>query len=338
MRNDPYQQIIDLLIACGLYQAGGGDQQGVPVLPLPAQIAALQGTDTEDAEGLPTDIGGLRSLVRVILGQPQVPTGAWPMSLSRSATRLNLLEPRVALLEQLVQQYAAGATATSAAVQLLTDRLSLLAATQTASDARQAADEVRLAAVEAKATLTASATEANRLDIVALKAADVLLQTRATNDEAAIAAAQASATQARSEASRAQQKADDDAAALLALQTQLSAVQATASAAQAAAAANATALAGKLDAASVQRFTTPTPALTVAVGVAATFNVVLPKAFATNQYLVFFTKASGAALLNVQLSDTAKLPGSFSGTMQQTGLASLAVAASSAEVLAILIS
>jgi hypothetical protein len=40
----------------------------------------------------------------------------------------------------------------------------------------------------------------------------------------------------------------------------------------------------------------------------------------------------------VQLSDTAKLPNSFTGTMQQTGLASLAVAASSAEVLAILIS
>lgn len=338
MRNDPFQQIIDLLIACGLYQEGGGDQLGAPVLPLPAQIAALQGLDTEDAEGLPADIGGLRSLLRTILGQSQVPTGAWPMSLNRSATRLNLLEPRVALLEQLVQEYTTGATATSQAVQLLTARLGLLAAAQAASDTRQAADEVRLAAVEAKATLTASATEANRLDIVALKAADVLLQTRATNDEAAIAAAQATATQARSEASRAQQKADDDAAGLLALQVQLTAVQATASAAQAAAAANATALAGKLDASAVQRFTVATPAITVAVGVPATFNVVLPKPFATNQYLVFFTKASGATLLNVQLSDTAKLPGSFTGTMQQTGLASLSVVASSAEVLAILIS
>jgi hypothetical protein len=327
-----------LLTATGLDQVGGENQQGAPVLPLPAQIAALAGHDTPEAEGLPTDIGGLRSLVHVILGQPQVPAGAWPMSLNRSATRLNLLEPRVALLEQLVQQYAAGASATSAAVQLLTDRLSLLSAAQVASDARQAADEVRLAAVEAKANLTASATEANRLEIAKNTAADLLRDARLSQDETAIAAAQATATQARSEASRAQQKADDDAAALQGLQTQLTAVQATANAAQTAAAANATALAGKLDAASVQRFTTATPALTVAVGVASTFNVVLPKPFVTNQYLVFFTKASGSALLNVQLSDTAKLPGSFTGTMQQTGLASLAVAASSAEVLAILIS
>lgn len=338
MRNDPYQQIFDLLTATGLDQVGSSEQQGAPVLPLPAQIAALVGTDTPDAEGLPTDLAGLRSLIRTMLGQQQMPSGAWPMSMNRSATRLNLLEPRVTLLEQLVQQYAAGATATSAAVQSLTAQLSLLSAAQVASDTRQAADEVRLAAVEAKATLTASATEANRLELIKNAAADALRDARLSQDETAIAAAQATATQAKADAATAQKLAADDAAALLTLQNQVAAAQATATAAQAAAAANATALAGKLDAASVQRFTTPTPGITVAVGVPATFNVVLPKPFATNQYLVFFTKASGSALLNVQLSDTAKLPGSFTGTMQQTGLASLAVGPSSAEVLAILIS
>jgi hypothetical protein len=313
-------------------------QQSAPLVPLPDRIAALQGTDTDDAQGLPADIGGLRSLIRTMLGQQQMPTGQWPMSMNRSATRLNLLEPRVALLEQLVQQYAAGATATDASIKDLTAKLGLLSAAQVASDARQTADEVRLAAVEAKATLTASATEANRLEIAKNAAADALRDARLSTDEALITAAQAVATQAKADAATAQKKADDDAAAVQALQTQLTAVQATANAAQAAAAANATALASKLDASAVQRFTVATPVVSLVVGTPYAVPVTLPKAWANGNYLVFLTKASGNTLLNVSLSDTAKTGPGFTLTMQTTGLATLAVGASSAEVLAIQLS
>jgi hypothetical protein len=325
--------------ATGVSQAAPDPtQQSAPLVPLPRQIAALQGIDSQDAEGLPTDIGGLRSLIRTMLGQQQMPTGQWPMSMNRSATRLNLLEPRVSLLEQLVQQYAAGATATSQTVQQLTAQLGLLSAAQAAADARQTADEVRLAAVEAKATLTASATEANRLELIKNAAADALRDARLTNDEALIAAAQAVANQAKTDAATAQKKADDDAAAILALQSQLTTVQATANAAQAAAAANATALAGKLDASAVQRFTVATPAVSLVVGTPYAVPVTLPKAWANGNYLVFLTKASGSTLLNVSLSDTAKTGTSFTLTMQTTGLATVAVGASSAEVLAIQLS
>jgi hypothetical protein len=329
--------LAQLAQATGLDQVPADPTQATaPFIPLPAQIAALQGIDTPDADGLPTDIGGLRTLIRTMLGQPQMPTGtSWPMSANRSATRLNLLEPRVALLEQLVQQYAAGATATDASVKELTARLSLLSAAQAAADARQTADEVRLAAVEAKATLTASATEANRLELIKNAAADALRDARLTNDEALIAAAQATATQAKADAATAQKLAADDAAALTALQGQLATVQATANAAQAAAAANAIALAGKLDASAVQRFTVATPAVSLVVGTPYAVPVTLPKAWTNGNYLVFLTKASGSTLLNVSLSDTAKTATGFTLTMQTTGLATLAVGASSAEVLAI---
>jgi len=318
MRPDPFALVDALALNTGVSVPAPADPlgAGVPAVPtVDERLAAL----------------------RMAITDQETPIGP-PMRNRPIALKVFAHETRLDLLETLTQQLLNGASATDAEVKATVARLDLLRIALATSNAQQAADEVRLAAVEAKATLTASATEANRLDIIALKAADVLLQAQDAKDATAIAAAQATATQARSEAATAQKKAEDDAAAVLALQAQLATVQATANAAQVSAAANATALAGKLDASAVQRFTTPTPQITVAVGAPATFNVVLPKPFATNQYLVFFTKASGAALLNVQLSDTAKLPGSFTATMQQTGLASLAVAPSSAEVLAILIS
>lgn len=335
MRPDPYQQIDQLCTATGLDQAGGSDQQSGPFVPLPVRIAQLEGTYTDDADGLPTDIGGLRSLIRTMLGQQQMPTGlGWPMSMNRSATRLNLLEPRVELLEQRLQQVAAGADATSAEVKATVARLELLRAAQAASDTRQAADEVRLAAVEAKATLTASATEVNRLDIVKLEAADVLLQARATNDAAAIAAAKAAADQARTEAATAQKKADDDAAALLVLQAQLTTVQQAAATNATNLAAVAADVATRLPASAVQRFTVNLPAVTIQVLTPYAQTVTLPKPFPNANYLVFLDKAAGG-LLNTELGDKDKAAGTFTLTARNTGALSLAMPAGVAEVLAI---
>ena len=282
-------------------------------------------------------IAAVAEAQRIAITGQQTPIGVG-MQNRTSALRLNTLEPRVDLLEQLTQLLLSGASATDAVVKQTVARLELVRAAAVASDLRVVAGEVRLAALEAKDVLLASATEANRLDIVALKAADVVLQARASQDEVAIAAVQATATQARLEAAAAQKKADEDAAGLLVLQGQLTQAQAAVAANTASLVTVAADVAKKLPADAVQRFVVATPAVTIQVGTPATFSVPLPKAFTDNQYLCFFTNASGSTLLNVRLGDTAKLPGSFTATMQQTGLVQLAVQASSAEVLVIRLS
>ena len=297
--------------------------------PYAAAYAAADAVNLTDGETPIVPVNERLAALRVaITGQDSPPPAAgWRMSNYRSASRLDALEP-------LVQQLTSAVLSLTDTNSALQGQLQVQLAAYQTLQASQAADQQHLVAVEAKATLTASATEANRLDIVALKAEDVALKTRATQDEAAIATAQATATQARTEAAAAQKKADEDAAALLVLQGQLTQAQAAVAANTASLATVAADVATRLPAAAVQRFTISTPAVTLGTAV-STFNVVLPKAFTDNQYLVFFTPAPGAALLNVKFSDTAKLPASFTGTMQQTGLASLLVAASSAEVLAI---
>jgi len=334
MRPDPYQQIDQLCTATGLDQAGGSDQQSGPFVPLPVRIAQLEGTYTDDADGLPTDIGGLRSLIHTMLGQQQMPSGQWPMSNHRSATRLNLLEPRVALLEQRLEQVAAGLEATDAEVEATVARLELLRAALATSDAQQATDAVRLLGVEAKATLTASATEANRLELAKNTAADALRDARLSQDATAIAAAQATATQARSEASLAQKKADDDAAALLVLQAQLTTVQQAAATNATNLAAVAADVATRLPASAVQRFTVNLPAVTIQVLTPYAQTVTLPKPFPNANYLVFLDKAAGG-LLNTELGDKDKAAGTFTLTARNTGALSLAMPAGVAEVLAI---
>ena len=332
-------QLARLLVATGLDQVSNDpDQSNAPLIPLPQQIAAVAGTDTEDADGLPTTVGGLRSLIRTLMGQAQIPTGTtWPMSLNRSATRLNLLEPRVALLEQRLEQVADGLDATDAEVEATVARLELLRAALATSDAQQAADAVRLAAVEAKATLTASATEANRLEIAKNTAADALRDAHLSQDATAIAAAQATATQARAEASLAQKKAEYDAAALLVLQAQLTTVQQAAAANATNLASVATDVATRLPASAVQRFTVNLPAVTIQVLTPYAQVVTLPKPFPNANYLVFLDKASGG-LLNTELGDKDKTAGTFTLTARNTGAVSLAMPAGVAEVLAILIS
>jgi hypothetical protein len=349
MRNDPYQQIIDLLIACGLYQEGGSDQQGAPVLPLPAQIAEAVNAGLSQLAGVP-DYSAVAT-TKVAMRNDVLRAGLNTFQASQQ-TYNELQDARTALLEQRVEQLAAGLSATSAEVRATTARLELVSAARVATQAQLDANTAADALIVARLVAVEQQQAADRLADAALAAheakqdADIaLLSARAGSDEALIAAAQAAATAAQVRADQAVNAAATAQSTATAAGTAASTAQAAATAAQQAAATNATAVAAvaadvatRLPAASVQRFIVNTPPLTVAVGQPATFNVVLPKPFATNQYLVFFTKASGSALLNVQLSDTAKLPGSFTGTMQQTGLASLAAGASSAEVLAILIS
>lgn len=300
---------------------------------LPADAGPL---DAALPEPPPIDnrIADVADTLRISITGQQTPIGAG-MQNRTIKVRTDALEARVALLEQLSQQLLTGAAATDAAVQSTVARLELVRAAGAAMELRVAADEVRLAAVEAKATLTASATEANRLDIAKNTAADLLRDARLSQDEAAITAAQTAANQARDAAVAAQKKADEDAAGLTALQQQLTQAQAAVAANTASLATLAADVAKKLPADAVQRFTIPTPAVTLAVGTPTVVPVTLPKAFADANYLCFFTAAVGQALLNVKLSDTNKAPATFGLTMQQTGLASLAVAASQAEALII---
>jgi hypothetical protein len=96
------------------------------ITPLIEQhLATIVGTDTPDAEGLPTDLAGLRSLLRTMLGQQQVPNGPWGMSMNRSATRLNILEPLVAAQQAVLEAQRAGLDQQSTQMQALTANLQL---------------------------------------------------------------------------------------------------------------------------------------------------------------------------------------------------------------------
>lgn len=112
-------------------------------------------------------------------------------------------------------------------------RMALAEATLASTQAAQLAQAAQLQFLDAKATLTASATEANTLELAKLQtrqaaaeAQQALLAARLTADEAAITAAQIAANtaqlaanQASAAAATAQAKADADALAVLAAKT-----------------------------------------------------------------------------------------------------------------------
>lgn len=336
--------------ATGVSQAAPDPtQQSAPLVPLPTQIVEAVNAGLSQLAGVPdysavssTKVSMRNDVLRQTLNAFQ----------ASQQTYNELQDARTVLLEVRFDQLAAGLSATSAEGKATAARVELVRAALLATQSQLDASKADTALVVARLVVVEQQQAADKLADAALAAHEAsqdaqlaLLSARAGTDEALITAAQAAATAAQARADQAITAAAAAQSTATNAGTAASAAQTTATQASQAAATNATNLATvaadvatRLPAASVQRFVAPTPSITVAVGVPATFNVVLPKPFATNQYLVFFTKASGAALLNVQLSDTTKLPGSFTATMQQTGLASLAVAASSAEVLAILIS
>ncbi|MDO7849222.1 hypothetical protein Q5H92_22855 [Hymenobacter sp. M29] len=321
------------------------------------------------AVDLPAEMGPMASVdarleaQRIAITGQQTPIGP-RMQNRNNALRLDFVESRMdsaeaALLteqqatrlqQQVIEQLTLGASATGAEVVALRARIELVRAagvtTQAQLDANAAADALTVARVQQLETQEAADHLADAAVLAYEQQNDArvaLLEARLTKDEAAIATAQAKvdaaeahAQQGIAAAATAQSKADTAQAAA-------AAAQASATTALANAATNATALATlaaevvtKLPAALVQRFSINTPGVTLQALTPATFPVVLPKAFSDNNYFVFFTKASGAALLNVQLSDTAtKTATSFTCSMQQTGLASLLVAASTAEVLVV---
>jgi hypothetical protein len=209
--------------ATGVSQAAPDPTQATaPLVPLPQQIIQAVNNGLSELAGVP-DYGAVAS--------------------TRTAMRNDVLLQNFRAFQssqqtindatqQLLTALLAGADRAGAQVAVLTGQMQLAQLAATASDAKQVAYGLRLDALETKAVLVASATEANRLDIVKLQAADALLQARATTDEAAIAAAQATANQARDAAALAQKKADDDAAAVLVAVAKADTAQATASAAQ----------------------------------------------------------------------------------------------------------
>lgn len=224
----------------------------------------------------------------------------------------------------------------------LTARLDLVQAAsamlRTDLTANQSADALvaaRLSQVEAQQAADKLADAALALHEQQQDAQLALLAARATADEALIAAAQAkvdaaqaTATQAINAAAAAQSKAD-------AATTDAAAAQATATTNAATLSAVQADVATRLPASAVRRFVVSTPAANLLVGTPLAVPVTLPTPFPNDKYLVFFTKASGNTLLNVQVSDTAKTATGFNLTMQTTGLVTLAVLASSVEVFAI---
>jgi hypothetical protein len=70
------------------------------VTPLIEQrLSVLVGVETPDSARMPATLAGVRALLSTMIGQQNVPSGPWPMNMNRSATRLNLLEPRATALE-----------------------------------------------------------------------------------------------------------------------------------------------------------------------------------------------------------------------------------------------
>jgi hypothetical protein len=231
-----------------------------------------------DADGVPADLGGLRTLFRTVLGQQMVPSGTeWPMSCNRSANRLSALELQFAALQNLV----------SAKFADLAPRLQLAEQTLTKTQAELAANRAADALADAKDNLLESAVRANTLDIAALKLQALADEALLSSTASAAAAAQFTASVARSEAQAAQQKADADAVATLAVKAVAEAAQASASQAQAALAA----LAGRFR---TKQMSTPA----VALGGTMTLQVVWDQPFADTNYNAI-AEFEGLAVLNL---------------------------------------
>jgi len=275
--------------------------------------------------------------------------------LEELATRLDLLKSTAENLAADLAANQAHDTAQDARL-AAEEALSAAQALDIASEkAQNATDSARLAALEA-------AQQASQAQAAANSAQDELDRARQTADEQAIATAQATATAATQAAAAAQgsantaqaraalAEADAQAAKTAAATAQTraetaataaAAAQATATQAQQAAAANAatlaalqTTVAGKLDAALVRRGSITVPAVTIVVGTPATAQVTFATRFADNNYEVFLSKP-GAGLLGVELGWATKTEAGFTLTERNTGLASLAVPASTVDYFAI---
>lgn len=286
-------------------------------LKVDERIAAVRvellGTDTPEGEGLPTDLAGLRSLIRTMLGQQQMPTGQWGMSHYRLAVRVAALENVQAAQQLVLDALAAGFSQQSTQLQALTANLQLAQQTNQQLTAAQNAYDLRLAANDAKDALIASATEANRLELVKANAAAALREAQALKDAAAIAEAKALATQAKADAAAAQKTANEDAAAVLVAQAAATAAQTTATNAQAAVAA----LAAKFRSATV---TVPSMLIGGSVDVVATFP-----AFADTAFVVI-AEPAGLALLGLDATEVTTARTASSATFRIKNVLGLAIA------------
>ncbi len=236
------------------------------------------------------------------------------------AVRALAAQVQAGQLVQVAQQALLSTLATSSdqqstQVRVLTAQMQLAQTDNQALLAGQAADRLRLTALEAKDVLIASATEANRLDIVALQAEARALELRAAGDEAALAAAQATASQARELAAAAMKKAEDNATALQLVQAKADTAQTAATAAQ------------QAQAAFAARFRTARVAVP-AIGVGLTVDVVVAwsPAFADANYTAI-AEPAGLTLLGLDATELTSARTSGTATFRIKNVANLAVAA-----------
>jgi len=313
-----------------------------PADPLGAGVPAMPTVQEQINQGLST-----------LAGVPDYSVVATTRANMRNEVlrqRLLSLEARTELLEQLTQQLLAGAKSTDAAVQETRARLELVRVagltTQSQLEANTAADALLVARTAKLETQEAADLLADAAALAYQQKNDArvaLLEARASQDEAAIAAAltrlaaaEASATQAINAASAAQSTASSASTAAATAQTAANAAQTTANANAANLSTVAADVATRLPAAAVQRFTVAVPGVTIQVLTPYTQTVTLPKAFASANYLVFMQKASNG-LLNTELGDSAKTASSFSLSVRNTGAVSLAMPASNVDMLVILL-
>jgi hypothetical protein len=290
--------------ATGIVQTSGPDQVSGPFLPLPVQIAIAVNT------GL-SNLAGVDDYHEVATTKTAMRNEMLLQALRAFiASQQAINEATQALLAVLL----AGADRTSAQVAVLTGSMQLAQVAAVASEAKQAAAELRLTALEAKDVLIASATEANRLEIVKNTAADALRDARLSQDETAIAAAQATATQARADYATAQAKAEQQAAALLVVLGKADAAQATATAAQTAQAAFAARFRSV-------RFTLPQ------IPLAGTVDVVVPfAAFADNAFTAI-AEPAGLTLLGLDATEVPTARTASTATFKIKNVLGLTIAA-----------
>jgi hypothetical protein len=279
------------------------DNTGVSLAPADPLAAGVPSVPTVEAR--------LEAL-RIAITDQETPIGP-PMRNRPIALKVFAMEPRLDSLEKLFTQVLALSTANQDQLTVLTAQQALGQQASQQLTAAQAAYELRLTANEAKATLTASATEANRLELVKNTAADALRDARLSQDATAIAAAKATADQARAEAATAQKKADEDAAAVLVAQAQAIAADAKATAAQQSVAA----LAAKFRSATV---TVPGMVIGGSIDVVATWPAFADTAF------VAIAEPAGLALLGLDATEVITARTANSATFRIKNVLGLAIA------------
>lgn len=246
----------------------------------------------------------------------------WEMSNSELyyAVRALTAQVQAGQLVQVAQQallstLASNSDQQSAQVRVLTAQMQLAQTDNQALLAGQAADRLRLTALEAKDVLLLSATEANRLDIVAMQAEAQALEVRAAGDEVALATAQATANQARDAAAAAMQKAEANASALQAVQAKVDTAQAAATVAQ------------QAQAAFAARFRTARVAVpSIAVGLTVDVVITWSPSFNDVNYTAI-AEPAGLSLLGLDATELTSARTASSATFRIKNVSGLAVAA-----------